>query len=165
MSNHNVLCQANVSLYLQFLNCASKNCLVLILFSQSPLPSFYTQQSQTNVALFLHMISTSSNAWSQGSSSRNTIVLFLESLTLNGKTSPGCLFKYLKHQLFSSPVKREKNHQELRDFSNILKTEFHCMRHHCIMAKNPKTQTAANKTSSTEGVLFSRAITCSSGQT
>lgn len=58
MSNHGVLCQTNVSLYLQFLNCASKNCLFLILFSLSvsPSASFCTQQSQSNLPLFFHTI-------------------------------------------------------------------------------------------------------------
>lgn len=110
----------------------------------SPLPSFYTQQSQSNLALFLHVILTSRNAQSLGSSSHNTIVPFLESLTLNGKTSPGCLFKYLNHQLFIFPINRAKNQQELTDLGDILKREIQYVRHLHVMGKtnkeNPKQQ-------------------------
>lgn len=77
MSNHGVLCQTNVSLYLQFLNCASKNCLFLVLFSLSvsPSASFCTQQSQSNLLLFFHTIFNIKNASSQGSASHNNTVL------------------------------------------------------------------------------------------
>lgn len=94
-----------------------------------------------------------------------TTLFFLGELNTECWNFPRLPLQCFNYQLFSFPGKRKKTQQELTDFSNILKGEFHYKWHH-VMAKNPKpTQITASKTSSTDGTWFSRAVTRSSGQT
>lgn len=75
MSNHGVLCQTNVSLYLQFLNCASKNCLFLILFSLclSLRLLLHPAVSVKSAFILPHHFSIK-NASSQGSAPQNIVL-------------------------------------------------------------------------------------------
>lgn len=137
MSNHGVLCQTNVSLYLQFLNCASKNCLFLILFSLpvSPSSSFCTQQSQSNLVLFFHTILTPRMPQVKALHHITTL-FFLGEFTTECWNFPRLPLQCFNYWLFSFPGKREKNQQELTDFSSVLKGEFHYMQHHVMLKKN-----------------------------
>lgn len=75
MSNHGVLCQTNVSLYLQFLNCASKNCLFLILFSLClSLRLLLHPAVSVKSAFILPRHFSNKNASSQGSAPQNIVL-------------------------------------------------------------------------------------------